>query len=216
MDKLLEDNNLVTLESPTTISYESMLIGEEMYNNTVQMMSEKKLITDEELIDVHEDNKKDFFRDLEDNDSDESDEYQPDVNKSKEKNYISLDYKIKVVNIVKQYPKWSLANLQKKGCSRLKSIKDLKKWKEHIKKRGTIIDKYATIDSWTYDCFMEARENLQQATTRNLQQKIKKKAAHEKIRSSERAFTKQKLQPFSHADASKPFTATPKDALNTI
>lgn len=38
------------------------------------------------------------------------------------------------------------------------------------KKGGTMIDKYATIDSWTYDHFTEARENLQQVTTRNLQQ----------------------------------------------
>ncbi|KAF5279818.1 hypothetical protein FQA39_LY18221 [Lamprigera yunnana] len=103
MNKLLEDNNLVTLESPMTISYESTLIGEEMYNNTVQMISEKK-INHRQRIDVHEDNEKDFFRELEDNDSDESDEYQPGVNKAKEKNYISLDCKIKVINIVKQYP----------------------------------------------------------------------------------------------------------------
>lgn len=50
MDKLLEENNLITPEPPSTISYESMLIGEEMYHNTVQMIAEKKLITDEELI----------------------------------------------------------------------------------------------------------------------------------------------------------------------
>lgn len=170
MDKLLEENNWITPEPPTTISYESMLIGEEMYHNTVQLIAEKKLITDEELIDIHEDNEKDFFQELEDNDSDDSDEYQPDVKKAKQKDYISLDYKVKVVNIAKQYPKWSLANLQKKGCSRLKSMKDLKKWEEHIKKGGTMIDKYTTIDSWTYDRFTEARENLQQVTTRNLQQ----------------------------------------------
>ncbi|KAF5296072.1 hypothetical protein FQA39_LY12694 [Lamprigera yunnana] len=39
--------------------------------------------------------------------SDKSDEYHPDVNKAEQKHYISLDYKVKTVNIVKQYPKWS-------------------------------------------------------------------------------------------------------------
>ena len=38
------------------------------------------------------------------------------------------------------------------------------------KKGGTIFDKYAINDSWTYDRFVEARQNYQQVTTRNLQQ----------------------------------------------
>lgn len=58
----------------------------------------------------------------------------------------------------------------KKGCSRLKRMKDLAKWKKHIKSGGTMIDKYAIIDSWTYDRFTEARQIYQQVTTRNLQQ----------------------------------------------
>jgi len=172
MDKLLEENNLITPEPPSTVSYESMLIGEEMYHNAVQMIAEKKLITDEELIAIHEADENNFFRELEYNDSDceDSDEYQPDEKKAKQVEYIPLDYKVKVVNIAKQHPNWNLKNLQKKGCSRLKNMKDLKRWEEHIKKGGTIIDKYTTIDSWTYDRFTEARENLQQVTTRNLQQ----------------------------------------------
>lgn len=100
--------------------------------------------------------------------TEDSDEYHPDEKKAKQVEYIPLDYKVKVVNIAK-HPNWNLKNLQKKGCIRLKSMKDLKRWEEHIKKGGTIIDKYTTIDSWTYDRFIKARENLQ-VTTRNLQQ----------------------------------------------
>jgi len=170
MDKLLEENNYITPEPSSTISYESMLIGEEMYHNTVQMMAEKKLIIDEELIATHEADKNNLFRQLEDNDSEDSDEYHPDEKKAKQVEYIPLDYKVTVINIAKQHPNWSLKNLQRKGCSRLKNMKDLKRWEEQIKKGGTIIDKYTTIDSWTYDRFVEARENLQQVTTRNLQQ----------------------------------------------
>ncbi|XP_029669749.1 uncharacterized protein LOC115239390 [Formica exsecta] len=35
---------------------------------------------------------------------------------------------------------------------------------------GSTSDKYSIIDSWTYDRFVEARQNFQQVTTRNLQQ----------------------------------------------
>jgi len=109
MDKLLEENNLITPEPLSTISYESMLIGEEMYHNAVQMIAEKKLITDEELIAIHEADENNFFRELEYNDSDceDSDEYQPDEKKAKQVEYIPLDYKVKVVNIAKQHPNWN-------------------------------------------------------------------------------------------------------------
>jgi len=36
-----------------------------------------------------------------------------------------LEYKIKIINMAKKYPKWSLKNLQKKGSSRLKSMMHL-------------------------------------------------------------------------------------------
>lgn len=81
-----------------------------------------------------------------------------------------MEYKIKVINMAKEHPKWSLKTLQKNGCLRLKTMNHLYRWKRDIKCGGTIIDKYAVIDSWTYDCFMEAKANCQQVTTRNLQQ----------------------------------------------
>ncbi|XP_044579951.1 uncharacterized protein LOC123262029 isoform X1 [Cotesia glomerata] len=46
----------------------------------------------------------------------------------------------------------------------------LKVWEKDVEHGGTKFDKYYVIDSWTYDRFVEARQNYQQVTTRNLQQ----------------------------------------------
>ncbi|GBO19182.1 hypothetical protein AVEN_38866-1 [Araneus ventricosus] len=51
-----------------------------------------------------------------------------------------------------------------------KKMEYLSKWEEEIKKGGNLFDKYSILDSWTYDRFVEARENYQQVTNRNLQQ----------------------------------------------
>jgi len=49
-------------------------------------------------------------------------------------------------------------------------MKYLSQWEKDIKHGGTNIDKYSIINSWTYDRFVEARNNYKQVTTRNLQQ----------------------------------------------
>ncbi|GFU29017.1 HTH CENPB-type domain-containing protein [Trichonephila clavipes] len=46
----------------------------------------------------------------------------------------------------------------------------LKIWEEKIRRGGSTKDKYTTIDKWTHDRFVEARQSNQQVTTRNLQQ----------------------------------------------
>ncbi|XP_044580607.1 uncharacterized protein LOC123262454 isoform X2 [Cotesia glomerata] len=84
--------------------------------------------------------------------------------------YIPLEYKIKVLNIAKAHPSWKLETLQKNGCSHLKRMDHLKVWEKDVEHGGTKFDKYHVIDSWTYDRFVEARQNYQQVTTRNLQQ----------------------------------------------
>ncbi|KFM78695.1 hypothetical protein X975_14270, partial [Stegodyphus mimosarum] len=61
-----------------------------------------------------------------------------------------------VVNLAKAHPT-SLKSSQTKDASRLKHMRDLKIWEQHIKNGGTRKDKYNTIDSWTYDRFVEAR-----------------------------------------------------------
>jgi len=98
------------------------------------------------------------------------DEYQLPEKTMKIIEYIPLENKIKIFNMAKEHPKWSSTNLQKKRRLTLEKYDALYRWERHIKYGGTIIDKYVVIDSWTYDCFVEARENNLQFTTRNLQQ----------------------------------------------
>ncbi|OAD59935.1 hypothetical protein WN48_07846 [Eufriesea mexicana] len=83
---------------------------------------------------------------------------------------IPLDSKIKAVILARQHPSWSIKTLQKKGSRFLKRKNDLIRWKAQIEKEDTKYDMYNAIDQWTYDRFKEARENLQQVTTREIQQ----------------------------------------------
>ncbi|KMQ86730.1 tigger transposable element-derived protein 6-like protein [Lasius niger] len=52
----------------------------------------------------------------------------------------------------------------------LKRKKDLAQWEKDIEKGGTNWNKYATIDKWTFDRFIEARRHNEHVTTRILQQ----------------------------------------------
>lgn len=80
--------------------------------------------------------------------------------------HCSLDYRIKWANIAKAHPTWSLLFLPTNGCQSLKNLKRVK---------VSTFDKYSTIDLWTYKRLVEARENCQQVTTRNLQQNFEHK-----------------------------------------
>ncbi|GBN35808.1 Valine--tRNA ligase, partial [Araneus ventricosus] len=164
---LLAQNNLISSESSASISHEAMLMGEEIFQNTLDILAEKIIVSDEELIHENERCQEVLFEKVEGDVS--SDEYEPEE-KKRYVEYISLDYKIKVVNIARAHPTWNLQSLQKNGCSHLKKMEYLSKWEEEIKKEGNLFDKYSILDSWTYDRFVEARENYQQVTTRNLQQ----------------------------------------------
>lgn len=76
--------------------------------------------------------------------------------------YISLEYKEKVVALAEAHPKWNLATLKKNGASRLKRKDYLQRWKKDLPKGGTRIDKLRTINSETFDRFTEARRSLEQ------------------------------------------------------
>jgi len=56
-EELLAENNLIALTSSATISDEIMLIRKELYDNTLEILDEKKLVTDEELIHMNEERK---------------------------------------------------------------------------------------------------------------------------------------------------------------
>ncbi|GFY43838.1 valine--tRNA ligase [Trichonephila inaurata madagascariensis] len=51
---LLKRNNLITSKCSSSISHEAMLMGEELYSYVVDMLAEKNMIHDEELIHANE------------------------------------------------------------------------------------------------------------------------------------------------------------------
>lgn len=165
---LLKENDLIFSKCSSSISNEAMLMGEEIYNFTIEMLAEKTIVFDDTLIHENEICEEVFFEPVEEDHS--SDEYEPREKQKRKTEHIPLDYKIKAVNIAKKHPNWSLETLKKNGCRRLQKKEYLSKWEEDIKKGGNTFDKYAIIDSWTYDRFVEARQNYQQVTTKNLQQ----------------------------------------------
>ncbi|XP_071639392.1 uncharacterized protein [Temnothorax longispinosus] len=84
--------------------------------------------------------------------------------------YVPLETKIKIVNMTKQHPKWSLKTIHKHGGSALRSKKDLKKWQEQIEKGSGVKEKFDLINKWTFDRFVEARQQMQPVSTRMIQQ----------------------------------------------
>lgn len=176
-EQLLVENDQISTEPPTAIKQEHMEIGEKMYHSIRDVIAENKLVTEDELITFDEIPQEGLWEEVEESASqapqphDEADDYEPPEKMTKaEKDFIPLDYKIKVVNLAKTNPGWSLQSLQRRGAHRLKRKDDLKKWEEQIRNGGTTKDKYNTIDSWVNDRFTEARQCNQQVTTRNLQQ----------------------------------------------
>lgn len=91
-------------------------------------------------------------------------EYKPDELARPPFSYIPLEYKARTVALAEAHPKWSLANLHKKGCSRLKRKDHLKIWKDDVKKGGTHFDKWVHIDSETFQRFTEARTSYEQVS----------------------------------------------------
>lgn len=99
-EHLLSKENLIAEKSSPQISEEAMKIGEEIYNNTMEMMQDKSIITTEELIMENELDEEGLFEYIEESDS--SDEFQPEEKKPKVEDHIPLEYKIKVVNLAKK------------------------------------------------------------------------------------------------------------------
>ncbi|GFY73942.1 HTH CENPB-type domain-containing protein [Trichonephila inaurata madagascariensis] len=76
-----------------------MLMGEELYNYAVDMLAQRNMIHDKELIHANEVCEEVFFESVEVDSS--SDEYEP-KEKKRDIKYIPLDYKIKAVNMAKR------------------------------------------------------------------------------------------------------------------
>lgn len=78
---LLAENNLIVSECSALISHEAMLIGEKIYKNTVDMLAENIIMSDEELIHANEVCEEVFLEQVEADAS--SDEYEPEEKKKK-------------------------------------------------------------------------------------------------------------------------------------
>ncbi|GBL89790.1 hypothetical protein AVEN_13867-1 [Araneus ventricosus] len=58
---LLAQNNLILSESSVSISHEAMLMGEEIFQNTLAILAEKIIVSDEELIHENERCQESYF-----------------------------------------------------------------------------------------------------------------------------------------------------------
>ena len=105
------------------------------------------------------------------NPSEESElsDFQPSPKRPKYEQ-VPLEVKIKVVNMAREHPAWSLSTLQHQGSSKLRHKGMLNIWEKEIHSGGTRYDKLNTIDKWVYDRFVEARGSNEQVTTRTLQE----------------------------------------------
>lgn len=59
---------------------------------------------------------------------DSGEEFELVLSKKLKTDYISLDTKIKILNMVREHPNWSLKTIQNRGSGALKNKSDLKKW----------------------------------------------------------------------------------------
>ncbi|GFV43196.1 HTH CENPB-type domain-containing protein [Trichonephila clavipes] len=114
-EQLLLENNKIATE-PSAVIKEHMKIGEKLYSTIMETLAENIIVIEDDLILFEEANEEGLFEEVEDSGLQSDDEYHPDEKRSKiDTDDIPLDYKIKVVNLAKEHPKWSLKNLKKKG-----------------------------------------------------------------------------------------------------
>ncbi|GFW78911.1 HTH CENPB-type domain-containing protein [Trichonephila clavipes] len=145
-EQLLLENNKIATEPSAVIKEEHMKIGEKLYSTIMETLAENIIVIEDDLILFEEADEEGLFEEVEDSGLQSDDEYHPDEKRSKiDTDDIPLDYKIKRMD-------------------------QLKIWEEQIRRGGSTKDKYTTIDKWTHDRFVEARQSNQQVTTRNLQQ----------------------------------------------
>ncbi|GFT84725.1 HTH CENPB-type domain-containing protein [Trichonephila clavipes] len=145
-EQLLLENNKIATEPSAVIKEEHMKIGEKLYSTIMETLAENIIVIEDDLILFEEADEEGLFEEVEDSVLQSDDEYHPDEKRSKiDTDDNPLDYKIKRMD-------------------------QLKIWEEQIRRGGSTKDKYTTIDKWTHDRFVKARQSNQQVTTRNLQQ----------------------------------------------
>ncbi|KMQ88678.1 pogo transposable element with krab domain [Lasius niger] len=97
-------------------------------------------------------------------------DYEPESKKQKIMDYIPLKTKIKIVNMVRGHPKWSLKTIHERGGRAFKSRSQLTRWCQEIERGGGNKEKYEMINKWTLDRFRKARTEKKPVTTRMLRE----------------------------------------------
>ncbi|KAL1493936.1 hypothetical protein ABEB36_009616 [Hypothenemus hampei] len=167
--EMLEKQNLLISNPPTQITSVSHAMAKELYDAIINVLNEYEIIVDDDLIMHEESDKEENFEECT-YDSTNDPDYDPEDYKDPPADYIPILYKERAVALAEAHPTWSLATLQRMGAHRLKRKDYIQRWKVDIQKGGTRMDKLHTIDTETFERFIEARQNLEQVTTRTLQQ----------------------------------------------
>ncbi|XP_067212474.1 uncharacterized protein [Linepithema humile] len=166
-NSLLKAEDFLTNTPPDQISSVSVVMGEVICEEIIKILGDRQIVAEHDLILCDESDGEEIYEELK---TEENENYEPEEFESAPYQHITLEYKARTVALAEAYPKWSLAILHKKGCSRLKRRDDLKKWKKDVKNGGTRRDKWMHIDAETFDRFVEARASCEQVTNRTIQQ----------------------------------------------
>ena len=132
---ILESLNIITGPAKEPVSEKSIAIGEKMAKAIIEVLKEMDFHEQEELFFCNEDIPGEDKENIvpgavssassasstsSDNEIDMDVEYEPD-SKAIKSDYIPLDTKIKIVNLVREHPKWSLKTIRRNGGSSLDS-----------------------------------------------------------------------------------------------
>lgn len=169
-EELLRINNLVADNASGNITEVAKKIGEKIATSIMEILDEHELIEEEDLIEQNEEHFDKLYEEIITDESDADEWYEPETKKRKETDLVPLDAKIKSVIFAQEHPNWSLQSLQSKTTRLLKKKEYIERWKQQILTGGTKFEKLKIIDDYTYNHFKDARAQLQQVTTRDLQQ----------------------------------------------
>lgn len=97
----------------------------------------------------------------------ESSESESENNRNTE---VPFAVKEKIVTVSEKHPTWRLKSLRQNGCSALKSLRQLRRWKADVKKKKNTRDSFRKINNLTFERFQEARSGKKPVSTRNLKQ----------------------------------------------
>jgi len=151
-------------------SPEAKILGELFVDLVLGALDEVRFTTDNELFDLEGEPNEVGAHESDSTTESEDGIYEPEEKKPKV-GEVAFAYKKMVTELARAHPGWNLSTLQKKGCAKLQSMKQLAIWVEEVRRGGTLREKCKFIDKWVYDRYREARDSHHQVvTTRTLQE----------------------------------------------